>query len=99
VAIPVPAPEPTPEPPAAPAVPTVGPGTYVVGSEMPAGTWHTAGPDPDSYGSCYYARLRNLDGETISSIITNGNTPGPMTLTIKPSDKGFETTCVWTKTG
>ena len=52
---------------------------------------------PDTYQTdsgrefgCYWARLSDTSGE-FEGIITNGNTQGPTTVTIAPSDAAFET--------
>ncbi len=61
-----------------------GDGTHRVGRDIPARTYRAT---PDD--SCYWARLRNFSG-AINGIIANENTSGPALVTIKPSDKGFE---------
>ncbi|GJF06567.1 hypothetical protein [Pseudonocardia sp. D17] len=74
-------------------------GTHEVGTDIAPGKYKTTGPDPSSIiPSCYWARLKNTDG-SFDSIITNGNTRGPATLTVKASDAAVELTggCVWTK--
>jgi hypothetical protein len=76
-------------------------GTYEVGTgdgQVASGKYKTAGPGADSYGSCYWARLKNTDGD-FDSIITNGNAEGPTTVTISKTDGAFETRCTWTKSG
>lgn len=65
----------------------IGEGTWVVGSDIPAGTYRTAGPLADN---CYFARLKDTSGD-FASIIVNGTPPGPTTLTIKPKDGAFLT--------
>jgi hypothetical protein len=75
-------------------------GTHEVGPDLAPGKYKTAGPDPDSIvSSCYWARLNSTDGD-FDSIITNGNTQGPATLTVKSTDAAVEFSggCVWTKT-
>lgn len=74
-------------------------GTHEVGTDIAPGKYKTTGPDPSSIiPSCYWARLKNTDG-SFDSIITNGNTRGPATLTVKATDAAVELTggCVWTK--
>lgn len=75
----------------APAKPKVvyfgGDGTYVVGDDIRPGTYKTKGSE--GFG-CYWARLKDTDGD-FGSIIANGNTEGPTTVTIKKSDGAFET--------
>lgn len=65
-------------------------GILLVPGEVKPGRYRAVVPS-DSYG-CYYARLKNLDGG-IDSIYDNGNgDPGQkMTVTIKKTDKAFET--------
>jgi hypothetical protein len=92
-------------PPAAPVEPptasgpatAIGAGTYVVGSDIVAGTYKTAGPAAGSFG-CYWARLKDTSGE-FAAIITNGGAQGPTTVTISGSDGAFQTSgCnTWTK--
>ena len=72
-----------------------GPGTYEVGTEIEPGKYKTPGPE-GSFPLCYWARLRNTNGD-FDSIITNGNAQGPTTITISTSDAAFETSCTWTK--
>lgn len=71
-------------------------GTYVVGSDIKAGTWHTDG-DSDT-GGCYWERDRNLDGD-LNSIIANNNISGPTTVTVHSSDNAFQVSgdCMWTR--
>lgn len=65
-------------------------GTFIVGTEVAPGTWRAKVP-ADSFG-CYWARLKNLDGDFTAIIANNNGLPGSaMTVTIKDSDKGFET--------
>jgi hypothetical protein len=87
------------EPPAATGpVRSFGPGTYVVGTDIVAGTYKTTGSS--SSVPCYWARLRNTSGE-FSAIIANGDPSGPTTVTISKSDGAFETSgCnTWQKVG
>lgn len=58
-------------------------GTYVVGTDIKPGTYHSTGG-----GECYWARLRS-DNET--DIIDNHLGAGPTTVTIKRTDHSFET--------
>lgn len=78
-------------PPPAPDPNTIkGDGTFAVGSQIKPGTYRTVVPS-EGFG-CYWARLKAADGE-LSSIIANDNSSaGAQSLvTIKPSDKYFET--------
>jgi hypothetical protein len=60
-------------------------GVYLVGEDIPAGTY-----DGVVNGSAgYWARLKATDG-TISSIIDNGVVKGPFVLTIDPADKALD---------
>jgi hypothetical protein len=62
-----------------------GPGIYMVGENIPAGTY-----DGVLTGSAgYWARLRGTDG-AIASIIENGIPRGPFVLTIEPGDTAIE---------
>lgn len=65
-------------------------GVLLVPGEVKPGRYRAVVPD-DSYG-CYWARLKNLDGG-IDSIIDNGNGEPKqrMTITVKKTDKAFET--------
>ena len=71
-------------PPAAASIP--GDGTYEVGVDVKPGTYVSKGPQDVN---CYYARLSGSDG--FSDIIANGNTSGQVVVTIKKTDKFFET--------
>lgn len=71
-------------------------GTYVVGTDIPAGVYRTNGQG-DS-GSCYWARLSSLSTQ---DIIDNGNISGQTTTQVAPSDRAFEISggCTWSKVG
>jgi hypothetical protein len=79
----------TPPPPAGPKTTIDSDGTYVVGTDIVAGTYHTAGGD-----NCYWARLSSLN---TSDIIDNNGSSGPQTVQIESSDKAFltEHCAVW----
>jgi hypothetical protein len=66
----------------------VGDGTYMVGTDIKPGTYHTTGAVGGSLGNCYFARLSSTN---TSDIIDNNNSTGPMTVTIASSDAAFET--------
>ncbi|TCC32332.1 hypothetical protein [Kribbella sindirgiensis] len=70
-----------------------GDGTYEVGVDIKPGKYKTAGGD-----GCYWARLKSLDGG-FDAIIANNLSDGPQTVTIKKTDKGFETSncAAWRK--
>jgi hypothetical protein len=85
----------------APTVAATGPqdGTYVVGTDIKAGTWHTSGGG--TLGVCYWERDKDLDGD-FSSIITNDdNAGGPSTVAVHSTDKSFKVTggCPWSRIG
>lgn len=88
---------PAPKPAAAPAPAAQatidGDGTYIVGTDVKAGTYRSAKP---SSGNCYWARLK---GDDPADIIANNNSAGPSVVTIKSTDKEFTTQgCeTWTK--
>jgi hypothetical protein len=89
-------------PPAAPAKPTgpatsFGDGTYEVGVDVVAGRYKTQGPTDDLFKNCYWQRTKDDSGQ-FRSIIANGNTQGPGSVTIKAGEF-FQTSggCVWAK--
>lgn len=84
-----PAPPPA-EPPPAPPPPvtrfrTFEDGTHIVGEDIRPGTYRTR----EGASGCYYARLRDFDGD-LESIIANENTDDPAVVTILKTDRGFE---------
>lgn len=83
--------------PPAKVTPTLGAGTWEVGTEAKAGTWTTI-----AVGHCYWARLTAFDGD-FDSITANGNLdPGDHgRITVKKTDKGLELSgdCTWTLAG
>lgn len=61
-------------------------GTYIVGTDLTAGTWRATGG-----AFCYWERLSGFGG-TLSNIIANGNVFGhSVILTIRSTDRGFHT--------
>ena len=67
---------------------TFGPGQYLVGTDIAAGSYYT-----DPGGGCYWERLRGLGG-TVSDIIANefiGHNAGQEVVDILPSDLAFGT--------
>jgi hypothetical protein len=66
----------------------------MVGKDIQPGTYRTRTGSP----GCYYARLRGFSG-SVDDILANDNTDSPAVVTIKASDKGFESqNCgTWTK--
>lgn len=68
--------------------PTIpGDGSFEVGVDIKPGKYKS--PKPGS-GNCYWARLRDEDN-SLNSIIDNNNSSGPSVVTIKRTDKVFET--------
>jgi hypothetical protein len=93
-----------PAPPAAtPTATTVGNGNYLVGSEMPPGTYRSPGPDGSwpTYGDhiCWWTRWRDASHDPGSSLAIGTSNAGPGLVTIKPTDGTFESRgCQpWTK--
>lgn len=61
-----------------------GNGTFLVGKDIQAGTYRTAGG-----GTCYYERLSGLSG-SFGEIITNQLASGQAVVTIAPTDAAFK---------
>jgi hypothetical protein len=62
-----------------------GDGTHRIGkSDVVAGTYRSLGGD-----GCYWTRLEDFSGE-LGGIIANDIAGGPTIVTIKPTDKGFD---------
>jgi hypothetical protein len=76
------------------AVAMEGDGTYEVGVDVKPGTYVSAAPD----ANCYWARLKGSGG-SLDDILANNNTSGRSVVTIKKTDKFFESSgCEpWTK--
>ena len=72
-----------------------GDGVFVVGLDIGPGTWTSPGGD-----SCYWARLSGFSGD-LNHIEANGLGGANNILTIKSTDKGFESSnCgTWTNSG
>jgi hypothetical protein len=61
-------------------------GNYLVGTDIPAGTWKTDGPSSsDILDSCYVERAKDDSGE-FDSIISNDNLTGPSRITPKKGE-------------
>lgn len=58
-----------------------GDGEYLVGKDMPAGTYKTAGSDNELDLPCYWERAKDSSGE-FDSIIANGNPKGQSRVTV-----------------
>ncbi|MFJ2733448.1 MULTISPECIES: hypothetical protein [unclassified Streptomyces] len=83
-----------------PATTVGGEGQYLVGDDMQAGTYKTAGPDEGSFiKNCYWARTKDASGE-FGAIIANENLKGQGRVTVNKGEY-FETKgCQkWTKVG
>ena len=67
-------------------------GVYVVGQDIPGGTWHTSGGS-----QCYEATLGSTD---TSNIIDNNNFTGPDTVSLAGA-KAFDISggCTWRHEG
>lgn len=76
-------------PPPAPADSINEDGVYVVGSDIPAGTWHTTGGS-----ECYYALLNSTD---TSDIRDNNNFNGPATVTLHSGAFQINGGCTWSR--
>lgn len=63
-----------------------GDGIWRVGKDIGAGTYRSRGGN-----GCYWARLRSFGGG-LNAIIANATPSGPTVVTLKRTDKGFETT-------
>ncbi|WP_225652190.1 hypothetical protein [Streptomyces pseudogriseolus] len=77
-----------------------GDGQYLVGDDMQAGTYKTAGPEKGSIiENCYWARTKDASGE-FGAIIANDNLQGQGRVTVNKGEY-FETNgCQeWTKVG
>ncbi|MEU1913191.1 hypothetical protein [Streptomyces massasporeus] len=68
---------------AGPAVSFSGEGEYLVGEDIKAGTYKTAGPD-GGFG-CYWQRAKDASGE-FDSIIANNNLEGPGRVTLNKGE-------------
>lgn len=88
-----PTPEPTPPPTPSGPVTSFGDGTFVVGTDIVAGTYKAV-----PSGECYWARIHGTSDE--SDIIANHLASGPTTVTISSSDGEFVSRSCgqWTKT-
>jgi hypothetical protein len=80
-----------------PAISFAGDGEYLVGTDIAAGTYKTAGAD-GSFG-CYWARLKDASGE-FDAIIANNNLEGPGRVTLNKGEYFQTQHCAqWKKTG
>lgn len=72
-------------------------GVYVVGRDIPAGTYHTSGNNGGFNDQCYYATLGSTN---TSNILDNNNFNGPETVDLS-GVYAFQITggCTWRKIG
>lgn len=77
-------------PAAADTSPEISDGTYVVGVDIQPGVYRTAGSGYANGLPCYWARLSGTSGD-LSEILANDNPHGLTTVTVKSSDRAFET--------
>ncbi|MER5184123.1 hypothetical protein ABT009_38315 [Streptomyces sp. NPDC002896] len=74
-----------------------GEGEYLVGEDIKAGTYKTAGPEGE-FG-CYWERAKDASGE-FGSIIANNNLEGPGRVTLNNGEYFKTNRCQkWTKVG
>jgi hypothetical protein len=66
-----------------------GDGSWLVGIEIPAGTYKSAGPTPSVIPVCMWQRLSGTGG-TLDEIITSDVSQGPAVITIEPTDKAVK---------
>ncbi|WDM17278.1 hypothetical protein J3S85_14715 [Streptomyces lavenduligriseus] len=82
-----------------PAASVAGDGMYLVGEDMNAGTYKTAGPADSAIPNCYWARLKDASGE-FDAIITNGNAQGQTRVTVRKGEYFQTSGCeTWKKVG
>ncbi|MFF6947474.1 hypothetical protein ACFZAD_02295 [Streptomyces iakyrus] len=80
-----------------PATSFSGEGEYVVGEDIKAGTYKTAGPE-GGFG-CYWERAKDASGE-FTSIIANNNLNGPGRVTLSSGEYFKTNRCqTWQKVG
>ncbi|WCN07386.1 hypothetical protein [Streptomyces sp. M92] len=77
-----------------------GDGQYLVGEDIQAGTYKTAGPQDDSIiPNCYWARLKDASGE-FDAIIANDNLKGQGRVTLNKGEYFQTNGCQkWEKAG
>ncbi|TMR16984.1 hypothetical protein ETD86_23965 [Nonomuraea turkmeniaca] len=63
--------------------------TLVVGRDIQAGTYRTAGPTT-GFSMCFWARMKSTSANP-ADVITSDMPTGPATVTIEPTDKAFQT--------
>ena len=95
---PVPLPTPTPIPPTALPSTTIKPkgfgdGIWIVGKDIANGTYYSA--KTVVFRSCRWKRLADFNNNYRSTIASGGNSYGYAIVTIKASDRGFDSNCAW----
>ncbi|MEV3929484.1 hypothetical protein [Streptomyces sp. NPDC049944] len=91
------APPPKPPKPKGPPTTVEGDGEYLVGEDMKAGTYKTAGPE-GGFG-CYWERASNASGE-FDAIIANGNLDGSGRVSVNQGEVFKSTRCQeWKRVG
>lgn len=77
--------------------PSFGSGLYLVGTDIPAGTYHTNGPDDaDIMKLCIWQRKKD-DSGSFASIKSSNMVGGPNTVTAQNGEYLQLTGCTWTK--
>ena len=71
--------------PAGPSGTIPGTGTFLVGSDVKAGTYRASASE-----GCYWERMKDLKGG-LESIIENDNADGPVVLQVQATDKAIKT--------
>ncbi|MDT0456711.1 hypothetical protein RM550_13355 [Streptomyces sp. DSM 41527] len=69
---------------------TLGQGRYLVGKDIAAGAYRTAGPLPSDAPLCSWARTKGAGGEQPGSLIARGASRGPARVTVHKGET-FET--------
>jgi hypothetical protein len=65
--------------------PGVGDGMWLIGQDLPAGTYRSAGPTESVVPNCYWERLSDASG-SFESILANGNASGPVSVTVSAGE-------------
>jgi len=73
-------------------------GTYLIGKDIPAGTYTSPGPRSSGVlDACYWSRAKNSSGD-LSSVIANDNITGPGRVTVKAGETvKFSGGCEWNR--
>ncbi|MFJ3615419.1 hypothetical protein [Streptomyces hydrogenans] len=96
---PAPSPKPKPASKPGPATSFEGDSQYLVGEDIAAGTYKTAGAADSLIPNCYWARHKDASGE-LTSIIANGNVQGQTRVTVRKGEYLELKGCLpWKKAG